>query len=132
MTDLNKLQKRLDILNDKLTSNSINPVSEEYVQLTREISKISGLIMLIDDLQKLENEKKQAKDLLQDDDFKEVAKNEIESLDNEITSVKKNIEKLSSISLPNDDKKAPISAKIAHPPIHITPSLKLSNLTAMG
>ena len=99
---LKKIKEEYDIVNQKLS----RPISDqsEFKELAKKSAELEELVAYYDKYEKIIKKIEEDEELLQDDDLKELAKEEIESLKIELESLNEELKVKLIDKDPNDDK----------------------------
>lgn len=103
------LQQKLDDLisqRDLALSSHHNFNSPHFGQLSKELEKVQRKLALVLNLEKLLNRLNETQKLLSDSEFSDIAKEEIEQIEAEITTDLEELETLNLVKLENDDLRA--------------------------
>ncbi|MCM8787059.1 MAG: peptide chain release factor 1 [Candidatus Omnitrophica bacterium] len=96
MIDYNKIKQEYKELSQKLSLDTTIKDRENYQQLAKRFSFLEKIINLINNLENLQNEKKQLESVInnsgEEEEFKNLAKEEVVNLDKKIRTIEKEIE----------------------------------------
>ncbi len=110
--DLNKLDSDFEDLSKKLSL--VNPKDsgkQENIELLKKFNKTQRIKDLISEFKKLEKQKLENIELTSDPDFKDLATEETQKIEEKIVEITKELAKLCKVPLANDEEKAIIEIR---------------------